>query len=112
MGFKVYINGELAKEFDGDHGCVDGVKLLSTAGVSGVLAVPIEMDRVDLEVSIRNPDESNYLDLIERDKIRAQADASEKAAAEAAKAAAAEEKKAAKSTKAAAVEETSEPVSL
>jgi hypothetical protein len=63
MGFKVFINGELAKEFDGDHELVSSVSLRSAQGEAGLLKVPNDVDQVNLVVEVRDPKVTTYLDL-------------------------------------------------
>jgi len=83
MGFQVYVNDELVKEFeDTDHSRVDSVKLISAQGGAGAINVPIEMQRVDLVVNIRDTLESNYLDLDSYDAQKARSEEIEKASAD------------------------------
>jgi hypothetical protein len=64
MGFKILINGELAKELGGDdHRVVQSVALRSSQGEEGIFNVPNHIDTVDVIVELRDTLESNYLDI-------------------------------------------------
>lgn len=64
MGFKILINGELAKELGGDdHRLVQSVALRSAQGEEGIFNVPNHIDTVDIIVELRDTLESNFLDI-------------------------------------------------
>lgn len=81
MGFKVLINGELAKEFDGDHQLVDTVSLNSVQGEETSMKVSNDVSQINVIVNLRNAVESTYLDLQEMTRVRERQEAVEKASA-------------------------------
>lgn len=80
MGFKVLLDGELVKEYEGDHKLVTRVSLNSAQGEAGVLSVPNTIDSVNIIVTIRDTtEEVAYSDLIDENAMAERAARVEKA---------------------------------
>jgi hypothetical protein len=80
MGFKLYLDGELIKEYDGDHELVTRISLNSAQGEAGVLAVPNSIDSASILVTIRDTVEGVvYSDMMEQQAMDKRAAAVEKA---------------------------------
>lgn len=71
MGFKVYLDGELVKEYEGMHETVNRVAISSSQGEDGSVNVPNTMDSVYITVEKRNNLESTYQDLTEQERVYA-----------------------------------------
>lgn len=59
MGFKLFVNNELAWESDDAHLLADELTVSSARGSHALVRLANDIDQININVSMRNPDDSN-----------------------------------------------------